>query len=160
MLNDSIESLNLDISMAIRDIIVEIMDELNEELKDRIEEEVYNAYIGWWAESGYRTYEFLESFITDDVDFHNLGNLTEISEEIFHDPTLMTVHSGFPPIHVQRDRLAEIIESGDGYNMSDKVPPRLFWDAWISWCMVEIPKRFRRKCYSKGLYIVGSNILT
>jgi hypothetical protein len=152
---DSPETLNSNISIAMDGILSEIMHELHEELQDRIEQNVYEAYKGWYYEMGYRTNEFLESFVLShaNVLYGISPNIKEIEREIYQDPTIMTVYYGFPYSHEDRDRLTEIIESGEGYNVETDIPPRPFWDEWIEWCMLQIPMRFKQKCHQRGLNI-------
>ena len=155
MIANSIEELNANISSVMEQILHEITAELNAELHDTIEEKVYEAYKGWYYEMGYRTNEFLESFVVENFDRVMFGgNTTLLTEEIINDPTLMTEYTGFPYSHHQRDELAEIIETGEGYLFDTDAPPRPFWEDWVNWCMVQIPLKFQQKCASKGINLM------
>ena len=150
----TIESLNQGVSDSMVDILHEITKELNSELHSIIEENVYQAYKGHWYERGFRTHEFLTSFIVENFDRVSKGNITELTEEVMQDPTLMTIEDSFPYTHEDREMLGQIIESGEGYNFHTDAPPRPFWEEWIEWCMKEIPTKFRAKCSSRGLNIL------
>ena len=155
MIANSLEELNNNISIGMEEILHEITAELNAELHDMIEQKVYEAYKGWYYEMGYRTNEFLESFVVENFERVMLGgNVTVLTEEVLHDPTLMTEYTGFPYSHAQREELAEIIESGEGYLYETDAPPRPFWEEWVSWCMAQIPLRFKQKCASRGMILI------
>lgn len=147
----SIEGLNQGISNVMEQILHEITEELNEELHNVIEEKVYEAYKGWYYERGFRTNEFLESFVVDNFEKVMYANSTELTEEVLNDPTLMTEYTGFPYSHYQREELAQVIEEGEPYLFETDAPPRPFWEEWVNWCMVQIPIKFKQKCASRGL---------
>jgi len=154
MVSNSIEMLNQDISNVMESILHEITEELKDELHLIIEEKVYEAYKGWYAERGFRTYEFLESFVVENFDRVMSGDATTLTEEVLNDPLLMTQYTGFPYSHYQREELAEVIEEGGEYLFETEAPPRPFWQEWLTWCFTQIPQRFVQKCHSRGLYIV------
>ena len=151
----TIEGLNRNISDVMEQILHEITNELNLELHDVIEQKVYEAYKGWYYESGFRTNEFLESFVVENFERVMVGgNTTELTEEVLNDPTLMIQYTGFPYSHHQREELAQIIEDGEPYLMNTDAPPRPFWEEWVNWCMVQIPIKFKQKCASRGLTLI------
>ena len=111
MVANSIEELNQSVSVVMEQILHEITAELNAELHDVIEQKVYEAYKGWYYERGFRTNEFLESFVVENFERVMLGgNVTLLTEEVLNDPTLMTQYTGFPYSHYQREELAQVIE--------------------------------------------------
>lgn len=92
------------------------MNEMLEVLRDFIMSDVY-SYQGAWAEMGYRTYEFLDSW---EVFQDNAGKWS-----IRQDLRKMPHHYGL--IHMDRQELAKIIETGNGYSLASNMEARPFW---------------------------------
>ena len=126
------------------------IEELTKKLHDIIEKDVYDRYYGEWASSGLRTMEFLESWVHENATDMVSGNTID-AQRIIQDINMLhqynwTRYLGFPPIHVQKGSLAQIIEEGDA-------PPRPFWEDFISWAEKQAPKIFQRNCRALGMDI-------
>ena len=142
------------------------IEELTKKLHDIIEKDVYDRYYGEWASSGLRTMEFLESWVHENATDMVSGNTID-AQRIIQDINMLhqynwTRYLGFPPIHVQKGSLAQIIEEGDGRNNEGEktngyligdAPPRPFWEDFISWAEKQAPKIFQRNCRALGMDI-------
>lgn len=121
------------------------MEILLNKLEEIIQEKVYDSYNGYWASNGFRTNEFKESW--EKTISIIKGNLIE--SELFQNISNMTIYDE-PPIHTDRDNLAEIIESGVGYNFGS-APARPFWNDFINWVEMNIYTIFEQECNKVGI---------
>lgn len=127
------------------------------ELQNIIDEEVY----GWHSTSNnpweiYRTGQFLDSWqVTKPI---VVGNMIqgEISQAI---EVMQQFFVNSVEVHEDRDNLANIIMTGDGYNLSDNVPPRDFWNPWILYINQNLSTIFYQQCQIVGLPLVKVGIL-
>lgn len=123
------------------------MEKLLNKLEEIIQEKVYDSYEGNWDLDGWRTGQFKESWEKTIPIIK--GNLVE--SELFQNISNMIIYESAPVyIHTDRDNLAEIIESGVGYNFGS-APPRPFWNDFINWVEMNIYTIFEQECNKVGI---------
>lgn len=104
------------VERILQSAMMDTMNDMLDVLRDYIMSDVY-SYQGAWAEMGYRTYEFLDSW---EVHQDSSGRWV-----IRQDLRKMPHHHGL--IHMDRQELAKIIETGKGYTLSPNMEARPFW---------------------------------
>ena len=117
-------------------------EELLNKLEDFIQQDVYDVPSKWDSIYDLRTGEFKKSW-----DRTNVKKVAKnvVESEIFQNISVMSVID-IPPIHIDRDNLAEIINSGTGYNfgqMEGKARP--FWNDFIQYCEREFENIFQEE---------------
>ena len=133
------------------------LERLLQELQYTIDDVVY----GWQSPSsnpwgygengGNRTHQFYDSWQKSSPMI--IGNL--IQGEIYQAVEIMQqIFSGGQPVHIDRDELAEIINTGDGYNFgeADGVQ-RPLWDIFEAYCNENLENIFYQECIKLGLPI-------
>jgi hypothetical protein len=127
-------------------------------LKSIIQKNVYEDYSDIpWAKMGYRTGQFKESWEKTKAEIKGAFSECEISQDI---PTMIfdTIHTswGDVNVHEDADNLAEIIETGNGYNFGsmDGIS-RDFWNEFEQWCDSHIEDEFYKSCKIIGLPITS-----
>ena len=128
-------------------------EELLNKLEDFIQQDVYDVPSKWDSIYDLRTGEFKKSW-----DRTNVKKIAKnvVESEIFQNISVMSVID-IPPIHIDRDYLAEIINSGTGYNfgqMEGKARP--FWDDFIQWVNTNLDSIFKKNCITVGLPVSSS----
>jgi len=132
------------------------LDKLLKKLKELIQDDVYN----WKSESddpwglrsgqtlgltsGMRTGEFYDSWEKMKLILTGGYVTGQISE------SLDVMHQVGWRVHENRDELAEIINSGNGYNFG-QCEARPYWTDWISWVELNIEAIFYKECVDVGL---------
>lgn len=142
--------LNSAIENAIQKALDLTTEELLDKLEDYIQTEVYDVSSMW--EDGYmlRTGEFKKSW-----ERFNAKVITKgiIESQIFQNVSIME-RIDVPPIHIDRDNLAQIINSGIGYNFGAfEGIARPYWDKFIEWANMHLDEIFVNKCNLVGLPI-------
>lgn len=122
------------------------------ELKNIIDSEVY----GWKSTAEnpweiYRTGQFLDSWQT--TKSVAIGKMVqgEISQAI---DVMQQFFVNGVEVHEDRENLATIIMSGEGYKLSDNVPKRDFWNPWILYIEKNLDTIFLYQCRALGLPLV------
>jgi len=109
---------------------------------------------GWGENGGNRTHEFYESWQRTKPIM--LGNLLE--GEIYQAIELMNftkMNGGYA--HEDAENLANIIETGDGYNFGQaEGMGREFWNEFEQFCVVNIESIFKSECIKVGLPVTSS----
>lgn len=122
------------------------------QLQNIIDEEVY----GWRSTSSnpweiYRTGQFLDSWQrTKSI---TVGNLTqgEISQAI---EVMQQFFVNNVEVHEDREDLANIIMTGNGYKLSDNVPARDFWSPFKIYIVQNLSDIFYKQCMLVGLPLI------
>lgn len=128
-------------------------EELLNKLEDFIQQDVYDVPSKWDNIYDLRTGEFKKSW-----DRTNAKKIAKnvVESEIFQNVSVMSVID-IPPIHIDRDNLAEIINSGTGYNFGQmEGKERPFWDDFIQWVNMNLDSIFKKNCIAVGLPISSS----
>ena len=109
---------------------------------------------GWGETGGNRTHEFYESWQRTKPQL--LGNL--LQGEIYQAVELMTYNfKGGHPIHEDRENLADIIETGQGYNFGQAEGiGREFWSEFEMYCNLNLHNIFLQECGKVGLNLTPS----
>lgn len=143
-----------ELQQVIDNLVSQALDLTTEELLNKLEEfiqsDVYGVQSIWDTVYGLRTGEFGRSW-----DRTKAKKVTRniIETEIFQNVSAMSIVD-IPPIHIDRDDLAEIINSGTGYNFGKmKDIPRPFWDDFMKWIDGHFDGIFRKNCISVGLSV-------
>ena len=117
------------------------VDRLMTELERLIQVDVYDVPSAWDSVYNLRTGQFKDSWENTKAQIHD--NIVEA--EIFQNVSVMQ-RIDEPPIHVDKEGLAEIINSGVGYNfgqMEGKARP--FWNDFIQYCEREFENIFQEE---------------
>ena len=117
------------------------VDRLMAELERLIQVDVYDVPSVWDSVYNLRTGQFKDSWENTKAQIHD--NIVEA--EIFQNVSVMQ-RIDEPPIHVDKEGLAEIINSGVGYNfgqMEGKARP--FWNDFIQYCEREFENIFQEE---------------
>ena len=117
------------------------VDRLMAELERLIQADVYDVPSAWDSVYNLRTGQFKDSWENTKAQIHD--NIVEA--EIFQNVSVMQ-RIDEPPIHVDKEALAEIINSGVGYNfgqMEGKARP--FWNDFIQYCEREFENIFQEE---------------
>lgn len=147
----------VELETVIESLLAQALDltteELLNKLEDFIQQDVYDVPSKWDSIYDLRTGEFKKSW-----DRTNAKKVAKnvVESEIFQNISVMCVID-IPPIHIDRDNLAEIINSGTGYNfgqMEGKARP--FWDDFIRWVDMNLDSIFKKNCIAVGLPISSS----
>ena len=147
----------VELETVIESLLAQALDltteELLNKLEDFIQQDVYDVPSKWDSIYDLRTGEFKKSW-----DRTNVKKIAKnvVESEIFQNISVMSVID-IPPIHIDRDNLAEIINSGTGYNfgqMEGKVRP--FWDDFIQWVNTNLDSIFKKNCIIVGLPVSSS----
>lgn len=147
----------VELETVIESLLAQALDltteELLNKLEDFIQQDVYDVPSKWDSIYDLRTGEFKKSW-----DRTNAKKIAKnvVESEIFQNISAMSVID-IPPIHIDRDNLAEIINSGTGYNfgqMEGKARP--FWDDFIRWVDMNLDSIFKKNCIAVGLPISSS----
>ena len=148
----------IELETVIESLLAQALDltteELLNKLEDFIQQDVYDVPSEWDLMYGLRTGEFKKSW-----DRTNAKKVAKnvVESEIFQNISVMGVID-IPPIHIDRDNLAEIINSGSGYNFGQmEGTARPFWDDFIQWVNTNLDTIFKKNCIAVGLPI-GSSI--
>lgn len=143
-----------ELQQVINDLVSEALDLTTEELLNKLEEfiqsDVYNVSSLWDSVYGLRTGEFGKSW-----DRTKAKKVTKniIETEIFQNVSIMNVVD-VPPIHIDKNNLAEIINSGTGYNFGQmEGVARPFWNDFMKWVDEHFDGIFRKNCINVGLFI-------
>lgn len=121
--------------------------EVLQKLEDYIQTEVYDVH-SEWEDLGFRTGEFKESWDRSNAKVVAQGI---IESEIFQNVSVMKTSLN-PPIHIDKDSLAQIINSGVGYNFGAfEGMARPFWDNFLTWLNGNLIKIFHKYCNNVGL---------
>ena len=131
-----------DVNIIIQQALDNTTSQLLERLKQIIQENVYNSYQETW---GGRTGQFKESWISDMANV--IGDIVET--HIFQDINIMDIDESIKS-HIQREYLAEIIESGEGYNFGD-APARPYWSIFLDYVDNNLDTIFIMNCKLLGL---------
>lgn len=124
-------------------------EEVLQKLENFIETEVYKVH-STWGDMGFRTGEFKDSWKRSNATIVTRGI---VESTIFQNVSVMQ-QSTNPPIHIDRDSLAQIINSGIGYNFgSFNGIARPFWDEFLSWLNGNLTNLFYKNCNKVGLPI-------
>lgn len=109
---------------------------------------------GWGEDGGNRTHEFYDSWQRTKPQL--MGNL--IQGEIYQAVELMTYAiSGGGYVHQDREDLANIIETGQGYNFGQaEGVPREFWSEFEQFVMLNLERIWLQECALVGLNLVPS----
>lgn len=152
--------LQLDIELKLSEALDNTLERLLNQLQLIIDEVVYgwqspstNPW-GWGENGGNRTHEFYESWQKSKPIV--LDNL--IQGEIYQAVEMMVYGiSGGQYVHQDREDLANIIETGDGYNFGQaEGVSRNFWSQFEMYCELNIQKIFMEECLKLGLPITYS----
>ena len=147
----------VELETVIESLLAQALDltteELLNKLEDFIQQDVYDVPSKWDSIYDLRTGEFKKSW-----DRTNAKKIAKnvVESEIFQNISVMSVID-IPPIHIDRDNLAEIINSGTGYNfaqMEGKARP--FWDGFIQWVNTNLDSIFKKNCITVGLPVSSS----
>ena len=117
------------------------VDRLMAELERLIQVDVYDVPSAWDSVYNLRTGQFKDSWENTKAQIHD--NIVEA--EIFQNVSVMQ-RIDEPPIHVDKEGLDEIINSGVGYNfgqMEGKARP--FWNDFIQYCEREFENIFQEE---------------
>ena len=117
------------------------VDRLMAEFERLIQADVYDVHSVWDSVYNLRTGQFKDSWENTKAQIHD--NIVEA--EIFQNVSVMQ-RIDEPPIHVDKEALAEIINSGVGYNfgqMEGKARP--FWNDFIQYCEREFENIFQEE---------------
>ena len=117
------------------------VDRLMAELERLIQVDVYDVPSVWDSVYNLRTGQFKDSWENTKAQIHD--NIVEA--EIFQNVSVMQ-RIDEPPIHVDKEGLGEIINSGVGYNfgqMEGKARP--FWNDFIQYCEREFENIFQEE---------------
>jgi hypothetical protein len=117
------------------------VDRLMTELERLIQVDVYDVPSAWDSVYNLRTGQFKDSWENTKAQIHD--NIVEA--EIFQNVSVMQ-RIDEPPIHVDKEGLTEIINSGVGYNfgqMEGKARP--FWNDFIQYCEREFENIFQEE---------------
>ena len=146
----------MELHTAIDMVVQQALDLTTEELLDKLEEyiqtEVYDIH-SLWESAGLRTGQFKDSW-----ERSNAVIVTRciVSSQIFQNVSVMQ-QSNVPQIHIDRDDLAQIINSGVGYNFGTMEGiARHYWDTFIDWVNMNVERIFAEKCKQVGLPIGAS----
>lgn len=109
---------------------------------------------GWGKDGGNRTHEFYDSWQRTKPQL--MGNL--IQGEIYQAVELMTYAiSGGGYVHQDREDLANIIETGQGYNFGQaEGVGREFWSEFEQFVMLNLERIWLQECALVGLNLVPS----
>ena len=147
----------VELETVIESLLAQALDltteELLNKLEDFIQQDVYDVPSKWDSIYDLRTGEFKKSW--DRTHAKKIAK-NVVESEIFQNISVMSVID-VPPIHIDRDNLAEIINSGTGYNfgqMEGKARP--FWDDFIRWVNTNLDSIFKKNCITVGLPISSS----
>ena len=120
----------------------EALDRTTDRLLDKLGEFIQNDVYGAYSPTFYdRTFDFKNSWEKTSAKLK--GKIVEA--EIFQNVSVMQ-RIDEPPIHVDKEGLAEIINSGIGYNfgqMEGKARP--FWNDFIQYCEREFENIFQEE---------------
>ena len=117
------------------------VDRLMAELERLIQVDVYDVPSAWDSVYNLRTGQFKDSWENTKAQIHD--NIVEA--EIFQNVSVMQ-RIDEPPIHVDKERLAEIINSGIGYNFGQmEGRARPFWNDFIQYCEREFENIFQEE---------------
>lgn len=130
---------------ALKQALNDTMEEFLTKLKDIIQEEVYNAYYGEWADQGMRTGQFKESW--NNTVAYVTGNIVGASIE----QDINVMQQDFDnEVHIDRENLAQIINTGIGYNFG-WCQDRPYWDEFLMYIDTEGYNVFQQKCAKYGI---------
>ena len=142
----------VELETVIESLLAQALDltteELLNKLEDFIQQDVYDVPSKWDSIYDLRTGEFKKSW-----DRTNVKKIAKnvVESEIFQNISVMSVID-IPPIHIDRDNLAEIINSGTGYNFGQmEGKSRPFWDDFIQWVNTNLDSIFKKNCITVGL---------
>lgn len=146
----------MELHTAIDMVVQQALDLTTEELLDKLEEyiqtEVYDIH-SLWESAGLRTGQFKDSWERSNAVIVTRGI---VSSQIFQNVSVMK-QSNVPPIHIDRDDLAQIINSGVGYNFGTmEGTARPYWDKFLDWVNMNVERIFAEKCKQVGLPIGAS----
>lgn len=117
------------------------MSRLLDELEGLIQTDVYDVPSIWDSVYDLRTGQFKDSWEKTKAQIHD--NMVEA--EIFQNISAMQ-RIDDPPIHVDGDKLAGIINSGIGYNFGQmEGRSRPFWNHFIQYCEREFGNIFQEE---------------
>lgn len=117
------------------------VDRLMDELERLIQTDVYDVPSRWDSVYDLRTGQFKDSWENTKAKISN--NIVEA--EIFQNVSVMQ-RIDEPPIHVDKEKLAEIINSGMGYNFGHmQGTARPFWNDFIQYCEREFENIFQEE---------------
>lgn len=117
------------------------VDRLMAELERLIQVDVYDVPSVWDSVYNLRTGQFKDSWENTKAQIHD--NIVEA--EIFQNVSVMQ-RIDEPPIHVDKEELAEIINSGVGYNFGQmEGKERPFWNDFIQYCEREFENIFQEE---------------
>lgn len=143
-----------ELEIVIESLLAQALDLTTEELLNKLEnfiqQDVYDVPSKWDSVYDLRTEEFKNSW--------NRTNAKKVAKnvvesEIFQNISIMSIID-IPPIHIDRNNLAEIINSGTGYNfgqMEGKARP--FWNDFMQWVDMNLDSVFKKNCITVGLPI-------
>ena len=146
----------MELHTAIDMVVQQALDLTTEELLDKLEEyiqtEVYDIH-SLWESAGLRTGQFKDSWERSNAVIVTRGI---VSSQIFQNVSVMQ-QSNVPPIHIDRDDLAQIINSGVGYNFGTmEGTARPYWDKFIQWVNTNLDSIFKKNCITVGLPVSSS----
>lgn len=117
------------------------VDRLMAELEHLIQVDVYDVPSVWDSVYNLRTGQFKDSWENTKAQIHD----SIVEAEIFQNVSAMQ-RVDEPPIHVDKEGLAEIINNGVGYNfgqMEGNIRP--FWNDFIQYCEREFENIFQEE---------------
>lgn len=140
-------------SLQLEDYLVELlkkalddtMEAFLNKLDEIIEEKVYEGYIGEWAVQDMRTNQFKESwdkttaYISSNIISASINQNISIMKQDFENK-----------VHIDRDNLANIIETGIGYNFG-YCQDRPYWSEFLKYIETEGYTVFQKKCAKYGI---------
>lgn len=146
------QAMNLKLSI----VLDNTLDILLKELQRLIEEEVY----GWHSNANnpweiHRTHQFYDSW--EKTKLVAIGNMVqgEIGQSF---DVMKQFFIGDVEVHEDRETLADIIMSGEGYNFGN-APKRDFWTPFIVYVNQQIEDIIYKECLKVGLSLERVSIL-
>jgi hypothetical protein len=144
--------LNAKLNFYVKKALDLTTEELLDILEDYIQKDVYDMHSKWEA-SGKRTGEFKKSWERTKAQ-QTATNIIE--SQIYQNISAMRIDSA-QMIHIDRDSLSQIINSGIGYRFGDfEGTARPFWDDFLNYVNTNLTSIFEKNCLAVGLPISAS----
>lgn len=133
------------------------LDRCLNELQDIIQRDVYDTYYGSWAEAGFRTNQFKDSFVKRRLKTSKNEIMGTIDQNLSKMPIKRFTNKDYGIHYPDRKMLAQIIETGIGYNFG-YAPARPYWTNFKLWMNRNVYTIFKEECAKLGVNGVFTNL--